>query len=181
MRSLLLLLLLGSTAAAAPMDEVNAQRANFGLPPLVEDAALSQWAQMKAEWQASRGICLDNGYNGHEGPNAGPGYTEGTGCLPPSWRGWATCAMRVRGSHRAGAGVAIGPDGNRYMCLVIAGQRFTESNIRRSIIDTHHLTPSVVRVGRAADTPRRMPRNRGYVPVRYPGLDLRDFLRDLAR
>ena len=171
---LLLAVLIGSPALAQPMAEVNAQRANFGLPPLIEDARLSRWAQMKAEWQARRGICLDNGYNGHEGPGCGPGYVEGTGCLPQHW-GWGTCAMRVLGTHAAGAGLAMGPDGKRYMCLVIQGRNLPESRSSRPLVSTAHLTPQVKYVTRASDVPRRLPRNRPYTPIRYPGLDLSDF------
>lgn len=163
-----------TTARADAFEELNAQRRNFGLPPMVEDPELSRWAQMKAEWQAARGVSLYTGGNGHEGPNCGAGYTEGTGCLEPSW-GWATCAMRTYGSPVAGAGLAIGTDGKRYMCLVIRGTGHREWSGRRSVINTSHLSPDAPVISTKVGNYQRKPIGQ-YTPTRYPGLDLKDFL-----
>ena len=145
---------------ADPFDEVNAQRANFGLPPLLRHPYLMRCAQFKAEFLAKHRISNYHGHTGHEGPGMGVGYIEGCGFLEPS-AGWASCAMRTQGNWYAGAGLAVNGDGVRYMCLVIytgtivrqSGRTTTTTTVsppeggrRAPLIDTSHLTPNPVRV-----------------------------------
>lgn len=154
--------------------ELTAQRAHFGLPPMVEDSQLSAWAQMKAEWQAARGVGLHSGGNGHEGPNCGVGYTEGTGCLEPA-AGWATCAFKSAGSPVAGAGLALGTDGRRYMCLVIRGTNHRDGGRNVALSNTSYLSPDAPVIPTTLSYTRE-PSYTYYTPKRYPGLDLQDFL-----
>lgn len=155
-----------STAHAKAMEEVNAQRANFGLPPLVEDAALSQWAQQRAEYFARHHISIYNGYNGHEGTSPGPGYVEGGGALPKSspQDAWCSCAMRTVGNFQAGAGVAWGSDGVRYMCLVIRAPSTRDGGLRRPLVATSHLTPEAPRIPYGGPVPK------GIISGRRPGV-----------
>ena len=138
---LLLMLFSCVSAQGEAFDELTAQRRNFGLPPLTRDAELMEFAQMKAEWQASHHITVQNGHNGHEGPRM-PGCSEGTGQLAPHW-GWGSCLMRAGGSPRAGAGVALGTDGRRYMVLIIRGVNRREINGHRNLIETAYMTPNL--------------------------------------
>lgn len=140
-------LLLCSIANGEPFAELNAQRAHFGLPPLIEDAELTRFAQMKAEWQARYKVNLARGYNGHEGPSGPGGCTEGTGQVDPMW-GWATCAVWIKGVYRAGAGIAIGDDGKRYMCLIVRCPNNAPevSSNDRNMLDTSHMTPNAPRI-----------------------------------
>ena len=147
LRLMVILLLLTATAQAEPFTEMNAQRAHLGLPPLIRDADLMRKAQKRAEWLAVRQIHSGPDYYGHRGANWGPGIIEGIGSLYPDW-GWCTCAMRTIGQHRAGAGMVVGTDGRRYMVLLIRGSNLLETQIRRPLRDTSHMTPDPVRVQR---------------------------------
>ena len=160
-------ILIAANAGARGIDELNAQRRNFGLPPCVEDPQLTAFAQEKCEWQAEHGVNLRNGYNGHEGRQNPWGFVEGTGCVTADW-GWCTCAMRSLGSHRVGCGVCHGPDGNRYMCLIVAARSINESNVQRPVINTSHMTPNAPRMSRCGRCviPRE-PRNRWFTPRKY--------------
>ena len=142
LRALLLTLLMCSVVQAKAIDEVNYWRKKNGLRPFVEDKKLSAAAQHKAEYRAARLL-----KDGHQGPACPAGCREGTGEARPSW-GWLTCVMEETGSH-AGAGVAIGPDGERYMVLIVRGSR-GNAPIGRNVrpISTAHLTPDAPRVAR---------------------------------
>ena len=166
--AVLTLLLCTYAVAGTPLDECNAQRAHYGLPPLVEDARLSEWAQCKAVWQAAHDVSLANGYNGHEGPQLGMGYIEGTGVLDPD-AGWGTCAFRVEGSWPAGAGLAIGANGKRYMCLIlrISNEQYRERPTVGALSNTSPMSPDPPRVPRTSFTPPRHPRDRWYEPNAY--------------
>lgn len=145
-RTLILVSLLAwipvSTASATAMKEVNHWRTQNGLPPLKEVPWMTKFAQQKAEWRAAR-----LAQNGHQGPSCPAGCREGTGEATPSW-GWLTCCQEETGKW-AGAGVAIGADGQRYMVLVIhgthgstpKGRQIGGGSSRLRIINTSSLTP----------------------------------------
>ena len=112
-------------------------------------------AQAKAEWKAAHLVRTANGYSGHEGHIPPADCIEGTGALDPWW-GWATCRTTVYGSHAAGAGLAIGSDGRRYMVLLIRTRQTAEIPLNsRNLIDTAHMTPSAPRVERCPNWPPR--------------------------
>lgn len=142
MRIIILILLLSSTASASALEEVNLWRSKNGLPAFEEDAKLTEAAQRKAEYRAQRRL-----KDGHQGPRCPGGCREGTGEARPEW-GWLTCVMEETGKT-AGAGVAIGADGERYMVLIVRGTRGSAPR-GRSIrpMRTAHLTPDAPRVGR---------------------------------
>lgn len=141
-------LLIATTASGTAIEEVNHWRSQNGLPAFQEDAQLTQFAQAKAEWRAAR-----LAKNGHQGPPTPPGCREGCGEATPEW-GWLTCCQEESG-QQAGAGVAIGADGERYMVLVIRGTSGSAPRGRQiggggalRIIRTAHLTPDAPRIGR---------------------------------
>lgn len=116
------------------IEEVNFWREQNDLPAFHEDRELTEFAQMKAEYRALRGL-----KNGHQGPQNPWGTVEGTGEATPDW-GWLTCAMEDS-SQCAGAGICIGWDRERYMVLVIKPPgRPLISHVRP--IDTSFLTPN---------------------------------------
>jgi len=176
---LILLGVPGFPAAADSWDELNAQRANVGLPPLIQNADLMRFAQAKAEWQAARHVSgfVPSGpdnyairrdhrgrpYNGHEGPRI-PGVVEGTGCgrIPGPY---ITCAWDAKGALEAGTGVAIGSDGFRYMVTMIRAHRTIEANRNVPLINTSHLTPNAPRVPRRGSIPADP--SVAHVPTRY--------------
>ncbi len=132
------------SARADALDEVNASRATWGRPPLIRVEAYDRAAQKIAEWQAYYQISLQTGYTGHEHPRTPdyqpPGTTTGTGVA--SSYGWASCLMECRGQYPAGAGVAIGADGRRYMALVVQGNPNAFRGLGTvTMARTRHLTP----------------------------------------
>jgi hypothetical protein len=142
MRAVMLLLLLGSTAQASALEEVNLWRTTNGLPPFQEDERLTAAAQYKAEYRAARLL-----KNGHQGPPCPPNCREGTGEARAEW-GWLSCVMEEAGTH-AGAGVAIGADGERYMVLMVRGTH-SHAPMGRQVrpVRTAHLTPDAPRIPR---------------------------------
>ena len=142
MWSLTLVLFLTATVNAAALGEVNLWRIKNGLPPLVEDKELTLFAQHKAEYRAAR-LLKDS----HEGPHHPEGCREGTGEAHPSW-GWLTCVMEESGKY-AGAGVAIGTDGERYMVLVVRGSKgYAPRGRRVKPMSTAYLTPDAPVIAR---------------------------------
>lgn len=144
----LVLLLACSVSHGAAIDEVNHWRQQNGLPAFVEDDQLTEFAQQKAEWRAAR-----LAKNGHQGPPTPAGCREGCGEATEQW-GWLTCCQEETGTQ-AGAGVAIGADGERYMVLVIRGTHGTAPRGRKiggggplRIVRTAHLTPDAPVMGR---------------------------------
>jgi hypothetical protein len=140
------------TLQAEALEEVNLQRSHLGLPAVFADAHATAFAQRKAEYQAARGIkgfypmsTRSTGMNGHEGPIYDRPHVEGTGCSTQDGP-WLTCAMRSLGSPRVGAGVAIGPDGYRYMVLIVLGRKHRDGGKLVTLINTAHLTPEAPRV-----------------------------------
>jgi hypothetical protein len=142
MRTMMLVLLVSSTASASALEEVNLWRSKNGLPAFEEDKKLTAAAQHKAEYRAARLL-----KDGHQGPSCPAGCREGTGEARPEW-GWLTCVMEESGTH-AGAGVAIGADGQRYMVLIVRGTRGSAPKGRAvRPIRTAHLTPDAPRISR---------------------------------
>ncbi|QEG01297.1 hypothetical protein Mal15_53730 [Stieleria maiorica] len=127
-------------AQGGAFDEVNAWRRGAGLPELIEDPEMTKFAQQKAEYRAARGL-----KNGHQGPSVPGGWTEGCGEATATW-GWLTCATECDFRY-AGAGIATGADGERYMVFVGRGGsgRALINPDRYPIIKTAHLTPKPIR------------------------------------
>ncbi|WP_372894520.1 CAP domain-containing protein [Stieleria sp.] len=165
MKSRLILLVVFAVSSVAvaqggAFDEVNAWRRAAGLPSFIEDPAMTEFAKRKAEYRAARGL-----KNGHQGPSVPAGWTEGCGEATATW-GWLTCATECDFRY-AGAGVAIGADGERYMVFVGrggSGRALIDPN-RYPIIKTAHLTPNPLRAvasrvaSRVADsTSKRCPK-----------------------
>ena len=148
MRFLVITAILASTPAtvwADAMDEVNEWRRRSGLPPFVEDPAMTKFAAMKARYRAERNL-----RNGHQGPRPLAGWQEGTGEAMPSW-GWLTCETESAFQY-AGAAMCVGSDGTRFMVLVCRGGsgRALVPRQNSPVHDTSYLTPDPPRVGRAA-------------------------------
>jgi hypothetical protein len=102
------------------LDEVNAARAARGLPPFARDPGLTSAAQAAADHRAQYFIA------GHIGGGMGdfgflpPGIwadAAGCGAMEASW-GWNTCCTYEH-YQSAGAAVAWGRDGRRYMHLFV--------------------------------------------------------------
>ena len=146
---LLLTLLITSTASATAIEEVNHWRTQNGLEAFKEVPWMTEFAQRKAEWRAAR-----LAQNGHQGPRCPAGCREGCGEARSDW-GWLTYCQEETGKW-AGAGVAIGADGQRYMVLIIHGTRGTTPKGRQiggrgsrlRIINTSQLTADAPRIER---------------------------------
>ena len=145
MKYLGMILLLGFTASNAcadGMDEVNEWRRRTGLPPFIEDPKMTEFAQSKARYRATRRL-----QNGHQGPKPPSHWHEGTGEATSMW-GWLTCEMESDFKY-AGAGICVGKDGKRYMVLVCrsgSGRALVPRN-NAPVHNTSHLTPKPPRVG----------------------------------
>lgn len=142
------LFLLCGAAVGSAIDEVNHWRKQNGLPAFKEVPWMTDFAQRKAEWRAARLM-----QNGHAGPSTPPGCREGTGEANPRW-GWLTCCQEETGTF-AGAGVAIGEDGQRYMVLVVQGTSGSAPRGRKiggggrlRIVDTSAMTPDAPLISR---------------------------------
>lgn len=136
-----LVVLSAAICRAEPLAEVNEWRRRVGLPQFTKDPEMMRFAQTKAECRARRGL-----KNGHDGPQPPGGWREGTGEAAAHW-GWLTCVMEEDAVH-AGAGIAIGHDGERYMVLVVRGGsgRALISRQNIPIHDTSAMTPNPVDV-----------------------------------
>lgn len=105
------------TAFKDALDEVNAARAARGLRPYILDGRLAEAAQLAAQYRAERRIA------GHTSNDFGflPVGSDATaaGCAAwPSELGWGACCTYEAWTY-AGAAVAVGPDGQRYMHLFV--------------------------------------------------------------
>ena len=151
--ALLLLFIASLPVNATGIQEVNYWRSKNGLKPFVEVPWMTAFCQKKAEYRAARGL-KDN----HAGKKCPAGCIEGCAESLPMF-GWHTCCTEESGRY-AGAGVAIGEDGERYMVLLVWGQ----GGNRRKMwpLKTAHLTTDAPRIKRIAwketvreTTPRR--------------------------
>src|SRR5262245_52628051 len=112
-------MLAASPAQANPteaLDEVNAARAQRGLPPFARDEGLTAAALGAASHRAAWRI------EGHANDFAflPPGCAaDAAGCAAwPQGMGWGSCCT-FDSYSTAGAAYAIGPDGRRYMHLFV--------------------------------------------------------------
>jgi hypothetical protein len=148
-RIFLLILLITPTASGTAIEEVNRWRTQNGVEVLKEVPWMTEFAQRKAEWRAAR-----LAQNGHQGPPCPAGCREGCGEARSHW-GWLTCCQEETGEW-AGAGVAIGSDGQRYMVLILhgtqgaatRGRQVGRRGSRLRTINTSWLTPDAPRVER---------------------------------
>ncbi len=107
-------------AASDALSEVNQARAARGLAPFLRDEGLTIAAKRCAETRARWRIAghLTGGMGDFAALPAGSSAAAGgCGALEPSW-GWQTCCA-WDGYSTAGAAVAIGHDGKRYMHLFV--------------------------------------------------------------
>lgn len=112
-------LLTGSATFAADdgLDEVNAARAARGLKPFIRNDALTAGAKACADFRAASRIQVHTSNDFAFAP-AGANVSA-TGCAAwPVSLGWGACCTFDNYTH-AGAGIAYGPDGLRYMSLFV--------------------------------------------------------------
>lgn len=154
--TLVLVLLIGGVASAMAIEEVNYWRIKNGLPAFTEVPWMTVAAQAKAEYRAARGL-----KDGHDGPRRPEGCREGTGEATPQW-GWLTCCMEETGRY-AGAGVAVGADGERYMVLIVHGV-YGRAPIGRRIrpLRTAHLTPDAPVIAFGSRPRKKESRRKGW-------------------
>jgi hypothetical protein len=100
------------------MDEVNKTRADRRLYAFKEDLLLTQAAIDAAVYRARRRIAghTDNDFSFV--PKGTIAKAAGCAALEPSW-GWGACCTYERKWTFAGAAVAMGDDGLRYMHLFV--------------------------------------------------------------
>lgn len=118
-------------AAEDALAEVNAARAARGLPPLIPDPGLTAAARAAADYRAMYRIAGHvPGGMGDFGflPLGTTADSAGCGALEPSW-GWGTCCT-YENYQFAGAAVAWGADGRRYMHLFVRGNNGFGSGLR---------------------------------------------------
>ena len=145
MRFLIVVAVLLSAAVnvhADGMDEVNEWRRRSGLPPFIEDPAMTKFAELKARFRAERNL-----RDGHHGPQPAAGWHEGTGEATATW-GWLTCESESDFKY-AGAALCVGRDGTRFMVLVCrdGSGRALRPRHNAPVHSTAHLTPNPARVG----------------------------------
>ena len=99
------------------LDEVNAARAQRGLPPYVEDPQLTAAAEGAAEYRAANLVAGHTSNDFAFLPAGATASAAGCAAWEPSW-GWGSCCTYE--SHRyAGAAWKMGADGWRYMHLFV--------------------------------------------------------------
>lgn len=128
MRSLALLILITAPIAGWPCNharagesalaEVNAKRAQRGLPAFQSDPGLTEAAEKAAAYRAER---LMAGHTKNDFAFCPPGHprAKAAGCAAwtPDW-GWGSCCTFERWRY-AGAAWVMGRDGRRYMHLYV--------------------------------------------------------------
>lgn len=97
--------------------EVNAARASRGLRPFLRDDGLMAAAESAARWRAARRV---SGHTSNDFGHVPAGsHADAAGCA--AWEpsmGWGSCCAYEDWAY-AGAGIAIGADGLRYMHLFV--------------------------------------------------------------
>ncbi len=114
----LLVLSAGSALGAEDaLAEVNAARAQRGLPPFIRDGALSAAAASCADHRARYLIAGHTSNDFNAVPRGA--FASASGCAAwPQHLGWGACC--TYDNYRfAGAAYAIGPDGRRYMHIFV--------------------------------------------------------------
>lgn len=103
--------------AETPMQELNRQRAQRGLPPYKEDPKLTEAAQRAADYRAKY---LMFGHTSNDFQFLEPGITaQASGCAAyPKAYGFMACACYEHYRY-AGAAVSYGKDGKRYCHLFV--------------------------------------------------------------
>lgn len=99
------------------LDEVNATRAQRGLPPFRYDEGLTRAAQACAQFRADRRIEGHTSNDFSFVPAGSHATSAGCAAWAPSM-GWGACCTYEQHSY-AGAAYAMGPDGRRYMHLFV--------------------------------------------------------------
>lgn len=102
---------------SAALAEVNATRATRGLPPFLEDASLTAAAVDAANFRAGQLIAGHTANDFAYLPAGARADAAGCAAWTPDW-GWGACATYDNFTH-AGAGIAFGTDGRRYMHLFV--------------------------------------------------------------
>jgi hypothetical protein len=104
--------------AQGALAEVNATRAARGLPPYIEDGNLTSGAVAAANYRAQH---LMEGHTSNDFgflPAGAQARAAGCAAWQPSM-GWGACATYDTQYRYAGAGIAMGRDGRRYMHLFV--------------------------------------------------------------
>jgi hypothetical protein len=103
--------------APTALQEVNAARAQRGLPPYIEDKGLTVAAQAAAQYRAAHLMAGHTDSDFKFLPKGTLSPTAGCGALDDSW-GWGTCCT-YENYRYAGAAWVRGRDGKRYMHLFV--------------------------------------------------------------
>lgn len=104
-------------AAEDALAEVNAARARRGLPAFIYDENLTRAAAGCADFRAARLIAGHTVNDFAALPSGTIARASGCAALEPSW-GWGSCCTYERYTY-AGAAIAVGRDGKRYMHLFV--------------------------------------------------------------
>lgn len=114
----LLVLSAGSAVGAEDaLAEVNAARAQRGLPPFIRDEALSAAAASCADHRAQYLIAGHTSNDFNAVPRGA--FASASGCAAwPHHLGWGACCT-YDGYRYAGAAYSIGRDGRRYMHIFV--------------------------------------------------------------
>ena len=105
-------------AAEDALDEVNAKRAAYGLPPFIYDEGLTQAAMGCADYRAYY-LMTDHTSNDFAFIPQWSYRARAAGCAAwPAHLGWGSCCT-LENWRYAGAAYTIGRDGRRYMSLFV--------------------------------------------------------------
>jgi hypothetical protein len=104
-------------AVSEALAEVNATRATRGLPPFIEDAGLTAAAVSAADFRAAKLIAGHTANDFAHLPADSSADAAGCAAWEPGW-GWGACCTYESWTH-AGAAIAFGSDGRRYMHLFV--------------------------------------------------------------
>lgn len=101
-----------------PLTQLNAQRAARGLPPYIEDPALTAGAKAAASARAQAGQFAHTPNDFAYLPPGAVAHSAGCGCWHPGF-GFMACNMDSVQYRFAGAGWARGPDGRVFCHLFV--------------------------------------------------------------
>jgi len=99
------------------LGEVNAARAQRGLPPFIHDQDLYRAAAGCADFRAERLIAGHTSNDFAALPKGATATAAGCAAWEPSW-GWGSCCTFDSYTY-AGAAYTVGSDGRRYMHLFV--------------------------------------------------------------
>lgn len=106
--------------ATEALDEVNAARKAYGLPPFARDDGLTEAAAAAAVYRAAHLMAGHTGNDFAYLPTGAKADAAGCAAWTPDW-GWGACCTYERWQY-AGAAWAPGKDGRRYMHLFVRGK-----------------------------------------------------------